>query len=110
MASKEAAFTAAMAKDGIDVRSVTLLAPSLSAILDDTPIETLESWKKTYGVTGVVLADRGWGYAIPRLSSGRRTTHVDRHFAGPSRHCDRQRIRVVPEHRERDPRRSRLTT
>jgi hypothetical protein len=65
MASEEAAFTAAMAKEGIDVRSVTLLAPSLSAILDDTPIETLESWKTTYGVTGAVLADRGWGYAIP---------------------------------------------
>jgi len=70
MASKEAAFTGAMAKDGIDVRSVTLLAPSLSAILDDTPIETLETWKKTYGVSGLVLADRGWGYAIPEKFLG----------------------------------------
>lgn len=70
MASKEAAFTAALEKEGIDVRSVTLLAPSLSAILDDTPIETLESWKKTWGVTGTVLADRGWGYAIPEQFLG----------------------------------------
>ena len=70
MASEEAAFTSAMAKEGIEVRSVTLLAPSLSAILDDTPIETLETWKKTYGVTGTVLADRGWGYAIPERFLG----------------------------------------
>jgi hypothetical protein len=70
MASKEAAFTSAFAKEGIDVKSVTLLAPSLSAILDDTPIETLETWKKTYGVSGLVLADRGWGYAIPEKFLG----------------------------------------
>jgi hypothetical protein len=65
MASNEGAFEAAMANEGIDVESVTLLAPSLSAILDDTPQDTLEKWTKTYGVGGAVLADRGWGYAIP---------------------------------------------
>ena len=64
MASEAHAFEVAMAKEGIDVRSVTLLAPSLSAILDDTPIETLEAWVESYGVTSPVLADRGWGYAI----------------------------------------------
>jgi hypothetical protein len=64
MASNEGAFEAAMAKEGIEVRSVTLLAPSLSAILDDTPQSTLEGWVETYGVSGPVLADRGWGYAI----------------------------------------------
>ena len=36
----------------------------------DTPIATLDTWTKTYGVTGVVLADRGWGYAIPETFLG----------------------------------------
>jgi hypothetical protein len=70
MASNEHAFEAAMAKEGIQVKSVTLLAPSLSAILDDTPIETLQSWVETYDVSGPVLADRGWGYAIPERFLG----------------------------------------
>ncbi len=64
MAQAEPAFASAMAKEGIEVRGVTLLAPSLSAILDDTPTETLEAWTKAYAVEGPVLADRGWGYAV----------------------------------------------
>ena len=70
MASNEGAFESAMAKEGIEVESVTLLAPSLSAILDDTPTETLAAWVDTYGVSGPVLADRGWGYAIPERFLG----------------------------------------
>jgi hypothetical protein len=64
MANGAHAFETALAKEGIEVTGVTLLAPSVAAILDDTPIATLEAWTKDHGVTGPVLADRGWGYAI----------------------------------------------
>jgi thiol-disulfide isomerase/thioredoxin len=65
MALDEPAFETAMAAEGISVTSITLLAPTLAAILDDTPVETLEAWRNDYAVSGPVLADRGWAYAIP---------------------------------------------
>lgn len=64
MADAEHDFTTSADKAGIDVVTVTLMAPSLSAILDETSTSTLESWRDTYGLEGAVLGDRGWGYSM----------------------------------------------
>jgi hypothetical protein len=64
MANAAPAFEEEMAAQGWKVYGITLLAPSLSAILDDTPTATLESWTDSYDVAGPVLGDRGWGYAV----------------------------------------------
>jgi thiol-disulfide isomerase/thioredoxin len=64
MATDEPAFEEDMAAQGITVHVVTLMSPSLSAILDDTPTSVLQKWTDYFGLSGPVLADRGWGYAI----------------------------------------------
>lgn len=62
MARTEEAFVAGARADGLDVSVVTLLAPSLSAVLDPTPTESLDDWADTFDLTMPVLADRGWGF------------------------------------------------
>lgn len=61
MASDEEAFIADMAEQGIDVKIVTLLAPSLSNTLGHTSTNQLENWTEDFELTSPVLADRGWG-------------------------------------------------
>ena len=64
MASEEEAFIADMAAQGITVRVVTLLAPSLEDTLGTTTKIMLKGWINTYDLTSPVLADRGWGLSI----------------------------------------------
>jgi hypothetical protein len=64
MAAGETAFVEGMAAEGIEVEVVTLLAPTLSAVLDPTPTTLLEQWRDSYELHGPVLGDRGWGYAL----------------------------------------------
>jgi hypothetical protein len=64
MASQEEAFVADMAAQGITVRVVTLLAPSLEKPLDPTAKGTLKAWISNFDLTSPVLGDRGWGLSM----------------------------------------------
>ena len=64
MATAAPAFEEDMAARGLKVYGITLLAPSLDAILDDTSTETLADWTEYFGLSGPVLGDRGWGYNV----------------------------------------------
>ncbi len=64
MASEEHAFIDALAAQGIEVKVITLLAPSLADTLGPTPVTLLQSWTGLFGETSPVLADRGWGVSM----------------------------------------------
>lgn len=64
MARTEAAFVDRMRREGLEVEVVTLLAPTLGAVLDPTPQVLLEAWSDTFGHGAPVLADRGWGVFV----------------------------------------------
>jgi hypothetical protein len=64
MAAGEEQFIANMAAQGIDVKVITLLAPSLSDVIGNTTTQMLDTWKNNYGLTSPVLADRGWGLSM----------------------------------------------
>ena len=65
LAEQEEAFASDMAAEGIDVRVVTLLAPSLGDTLGTADTELLDDWTVAFGLTtGVVLGDRGWGRSM----------------------------------------------
>jgi hypothetical protein len=64
MATAAPAFEEDMAARGVKVYGITLLAPSLDAILDDTSTTTLAEWTDYFGLSGPVLGDRGWGYNV----------------------------------------------
>lgn len=64
MASEEHAFIDALAAQGIDVKVITLLAPSLADTVGFMPRTLLESWTGLFGDTSPVLADRGWGVSM----------------------------------------------
>lgn len=64
MAVGEEAFIRDMAKQGIEVQVVTLLAPTLDAVIDPTPTRDLREWESVFELSNPVLADRGWGYAL----------------------------------------------
>ena len=64
MATAAPAFEEDMAARGLEVYGITLLAPSLDAILDDTSAGTLQEWTDSFDLSGPVLGDRGWGYAV----------------------------------------------
>jgi hypothetical protein len=73
MAEGANAFVAGMAAKGVQVRTVTLLAPTLSDTLAITPTDQLVEWADGYALTDPVLADRGYGVwvmgeAAPRVS------------------------------------------
>jgi hypothetical protein len=70
MAEQEPAFKTLMAENDIEVTVITLLAPSLSAVLDPTPTSMLLEWADTYGLHDPVLADRGWGYWLGNAALG----------------------------------------
>ena len=62
MAASEPDFLRDLRARGVEVEVITLLAPSLSAPLDETGIEVLNSWIQGFDLTSPVLADRGYGY------------------------------------------------
>lgn len=64
MAAGEEAFVDGMKAQGIDVKVVTLLAPSLADPLGETTTAMLEQWTNGYGLSSPVLADRGWGLTM----------------------------------------------
>lgn len=63
MATEEEQFVTDMAAKGIEVKVITLLAPSLSNVFGLTSTAKLNSWTTKYDLTSPVLADRGWGIA-----------------------------------------------
>jgi len=62
MAAEEADFVSEMGDRGVEVEVITLLAPSLSAPLDETGIALLNAWIQGFELTSPVLEDRGYGY------------------------------------------------
>jgi len=64
MAQDEEQWVTDMADQGIEVRVVTLLAPSLADVLGFTTQGMLENWGETFDLTAPVLADRGWGLSM----------------------------------------------
>jgi hypothetical protein len=64
MAAAEEQFVADMAAQGIEVKVITLLAPSLNDVVGHTTTQMLETWKGNYQLTSPVLADRGWGLSM----------------------------------------------
>jgi peroxiredoxin len=64
MAAGAEQFVTDMKAQGIDVRMVTLLAPSLSDTLSPTSTAKLKTWTTKYGLTSPVLSDRGWGLSM----------------------------------------------
>lgn len=63
MAEEEEAFVSAMAAKGIEVRVITLLAPSLSNVFGLTSKTKLQAWINAHSLKSAVLGDRGWGIA-----------------------------------------------
>jgi len=61
MAATEADFLARMRDQGVEVEVITLLAPSLSAPLDEADVPTLVTWIQEFDLTSPVLGDRGYG-------------------------------------------------
>jgi hypothetical protein len=64
MAAGAEQFVADMKAKGIDVRMVTLMAPSLANPLGNTTKTQLTSWTTKYKLHAPVLADRGWGISM----------------------------------------------
>jgi hypothetical protein len=64
MADGEPAFEAAMHANGIEVGSVTLLAPTLSDPLRTSTRDDLYDWAFAFDLDGPVLADRGYGISV----------------------------------------------
>lgn len=64
MAATEPAFVEAMRREGLDVEVVTLLAPSLGAVLTPTPITMLSDWAEYFRLDAPVVGDRGWGLVV----------------------------------------------
>jgi thiol-disulfide isomerase/thioredoxin len=62
MADLEGAFVEEMAADGLDVRVVTLVVPSLSAIHDAAGTALLQTWTDNFDLpaSSPVLADRAF--------------------------------------------------
>lgn len=70
MAASEPDFVADAEAAGIAVEVVTLLAPSLSAVLDPATQADLQTWVDAYDLHAPVLQDRGWGYAVVGAHQG----------------------------------------
>jgi hypothetical protein len=64
MASEADAFEASMAAEGIPTRVVTLLISTKYDPFRETTWEEIDTWSSTYGESGPVLADRGWGWSV----------------------------------------------
>jgi len=70
MAEGESSALADMRADGLDVEAVTLLAPSLSGVVDPISTQRLQTWVDDFGLDAPVLGDRGWGYWLGSESLG----------------------------------------
>ncbi len=64
MAAGETQFVNDLAAAGIQVHTVTLLAPSLDDPWGNTSKAQLTAWTTAYHLESPVLADRGWGEAV----------------------------------------------
>ncbi len=64
MAEDEPGFIEDMKAEGIDVRTITLMAPSLEDPFGDTSKAQLEYWRDNFEITTPVVADRGWGVTM----------------------------------------------
>ncbi|MFO0555018.1 MAG: redoxin family protein [Polyangiaceae bacterium] len=64
MATDEEAFIADMEAQGVEVKVVTLLAPSLADPLGIASQAQLNNWKTNFSLTSPILADRGWGLSM----------------------------------------------
>ncbi|MFO0612781.1 MAG: redoxin domain-containing protein [Polyangiaceae bacterium] len=64
MAGGEEKFVADMKAKGIDVKMITLLAPSLADPVGTTSKGKLNNWTTKYMLTSPVLGDRAWGQAM----------------------------------------------
>jgi hypothetical protein len=64
MATDEPGFIEDMKAAGIDVRTITLMAPSLEDPFGDTSKAQLEFWRDNYSITTPILADRGLGASL----------------------------------------------
>lgn len=60
-AATEEPFVDDLRKDGVEVIVVTLLAPSLSDVLGVTDVALRQEWAGTFGLSGPVVWDRGYG-------------------------------------------------
>ncbi len=60
-AAGEEAFVADLAKAGVEVMVVTLLAPTLDDVLGETSVNQLTDWTESFALSGPVVWDRGWG-------------------------------------------------
>ncbi len=81
MATDAPAFEEEMAAQGLKVYGITLLAPSLAAILDDTPTGTLESWADSFDSPDPCSATAGGATPCSATTSASRTSRTRR---GPS--------------------------
>jgi hypothetical protein len=70
MAAEHGEFVTAMTEAGLDAEVITLLAPSLSGVLDTTKTSELQDWIDTYALHSPVLGDRGYGYWLLGESLG----------------------------------------
>lgn len=64
LATDEEKLVSDMAAQGIEVKVVTLLAPSLSNVFGLTTQKMLQNWTNNFKLMSPVLADRGWGVSI----------------------------------------------
>lgn len=64
MAAEEHAFLQDLRAEGVEVTTVTLLAPALSAPFETAEIGLLTAWQVAFGIADPVLGDRGWGVAM----------------------------------------------
>lgn len=84
MAGDEEAFVTNMKSQGIDVRVITLLAPSLSNPLGETSKTKLNTWITKYDLTSPVLGDRGWGLSEFEPAFGDQTGYPSWVIVDPS--------------------------
>lgn len=64
MASQEKNWVEDMANLGIEVATISVMAPSLDDPFGDTTQSQLEYWTTKHGIETPVLADRGWGVTM----------------------------------------------
>ena len=64
MAGDEPGFVEDMKAAGIDVRTITLMAPSLDDPFGDTSKSQLEYWRDKFDITTPIVADRGLGVTM----------------------------------------------
>jgi thiol-disulfide isomerase/thioredoxin len=64
MAAEEHQFVEDMKAAGIDVVTITLMAPSLDDPFGDTSKSQLEYWRDKYAITTPIVADRGLGVSM----------------------------------------------